>query len=276
MTVALPPRRGEPATPGAEPGIAGVTGCYREAPPDLALRGHFSCLWSSTLPPGPARAVAVLPDGCVDVLWRDGALRVVGPDVTAAHPDLAPGAHVLGARFRAGAARAWLGLPLSELVGRAVALEDLWGRAAADMAARVQEARDPLGQARAFHQELLAASRRVAPAEARAAELFRLCGLPVEDGARALAIRKRLDLSERSVRRLCHDHFGYGTKTLERILRFQRFFARLRGLPGAASLAVLAAEAGYADQAHLGREVQALCGITPACLRQQLRADQAL
>lgn len=275
MTAAMPLRRGEPATPGAEPGIAGVTGCYRETPPDLALRGHFSCFWSSTLPPGPARAVAVLPDGCVDILWRDGALCVVGPDVTAAHPDLAPGAHVLGARFRAGAARAWLGLPLSELVGRAVALEELWGGAATDMAARVQEAGDPLGQARAFQQELLAASRRMAPAEARAAELFRLCGLPGEDGARVQAVQDRLGLSERSVRRLCHDHFGYGAKTLERILRFQRFYACLRRLPEAASLAVLAAEAGYADQAHLGREVQALCGMTPARLRQQLRADLA-
>ncbi|MGT2492428.1 hypothetical protein ACU4GD_22680 [Cupriavidus basilensis] len=47
---------------------------------------------------------------------RPAACRV-GPDITAARPDLAPGATVLGARFQPGAAPHWLGLHLSDIVG---------------------------------------------------------------------------------------------------------------------------------------------------------------
>src|SRR5205085_1135534 len=62
--------------------------------------------------------------------------------------------------------------------------------------------------------------------------------------------------SERTLRRRCHEAFGYGPKTLERILRFQRFLRSLSN--GRAPLSVLAIEAGYADQAHLAREVRRL------------------
>ena len=52
-------------------------------------------------------------------------------------------------------------------------------------------------------------------------------------------------------------------KTLQRILRLQRFLALGRADPSA-RLARLAADAGYADQAHLGRDCRALAGATPA------------
>ena len=56
----------------------------------------------------------------------------------------------------------------------------------------------------------------------------------------------------------------------ERTHRFQRF---LRLLPTArASLAVLASEAGYADQAHLAREVRRLSGQSPSGLMAELRS----
>ena len=52
--------------------------------------------------------------------------------------------------------------------------------------------------------------------------------------------------------------FGYGPKTLARILRFQRALALARaGTP----LAEVAVRSGYADQAHLAREVRALAGV---------------
>ncbi|MEU0737800.1 helix-turn-helix domain-containing protein, partial [Streptomyces lavendulocolor] len=55
------------------------------------------------------------------------------------------------------------------------------------------------------------------------------------------------------------DAFGYGPKTLARVLRLQRALALVRsGLP----YAVAAVEAGCADQAHLARETRALAGTT--------------
>ena len=56
-----------------------------------------------------------------------------------------------------------------------------------------------------------------------------------------------------------------GPKTLDRILRLQRFLALGRADPSA-GLARLAADAGYADQAHLGRDCRALADATPTQL----------
>jgi len=55
---------------------------------------------------------------------------------------------------------------------------------------------------------------------------------------------------------------------LERVLRFQR--AR-RIARGTTSLALVAALAGYADQAHLSRECRGLAGTTPSDLFKTVR-----
>ena len=72
-----------------------------------------------------------------------------------------------------------------------------------------------------------------------------------------------LSVGERRLYRRCCQAVGYGPKTLERVLRFQRA-VRLAGQTG--SLAVLAARTGYADQAHLTRESRRLGGTTPSDL----------
>ena len=84
-------------------------------------------------------------------------------------------------------------------------------------------------------------------------------------------ILDRLDVSPRTLRRRCHEAFGYGPKTLDRILRFQRFL-RLARETEAPRLAGLAFEAGYADQAHLTREVRRLSGFSPAAILSQIGA----
>jgi transcriptional regulator GlxA family with amidase domain len=76
----------------------------------------------------------------------------------------------------------------------------------------------------------------------------------------------RAGLSERQLHRRCVGAFGYGAKTLDRVLRLQRFLALGRAAPRA-SLAELAVAAGYADQAHLGHDCRALAGATPGDLR---------
>jgi AraC-like DNA-binding protein len=53
---------------------------------------------------------------------------------------------------------------------------------------------------------------------------------------------------------------------LQRVLRFRRFVSRIDARPEVLDLAALAAETGYADQAHLTRECARLSGLTPAAL----------
>jgi AraC-like DNA-binding protein len=92
--------------------------------------------------------------------------------------------------------------------------------------------------------------------------VFELLSTGAPPGKPLLAwLSRELAMSERTLRRQCEDAFGYGPKTLDRILRFQRFLKLVRGSD--ASAASLALEAGYADQAHLVRESRRLAGATP-------------
>jgi AraC-like DNA-binding protein len=70
-------------------------------------------------------------------------------------------------------------------------------------------------------------------------------------------------VGERRLHRHCRAAVGYGPKMLERVLRFQR---AIRIARATGSLASVAAEAGYADQAHLTRESRRLAGTTPSDL----------
>jgi AraC-like DNA-binding protein len=67
-----------------------------------------------------------------------------------------------------------------------------------------------------------------------------------------------LGLSERQLHRRCLATFGYGPKTVQRVLRFQ---AALQDARAGRRLADVAADAGYADQAHMSREVRELAGV---------------
>jgi transcriptional regulator GlxA family with amidase domain len=80
-----------------------------------------------------------------------------------------------------------------------------------------------------------------------------------------------LDMGPRQLHRRFVAAVGYGPKTLQRVLRLQRVLA-LAARSRRESLAMLAAAAGYADQAHMSRELQALTGQSPRVL---LRAGQS-
>jgi AraC-like DNA-binding protein len=83
-------------------------------------------------------------------------------------------------------------------------------------------------------------------------------GLPVA------AIAERIGISPRQLHRRCLPVFGYGPARLARITRLGAAITRMRA---GAALAEVAAQCGYADQAHLCREVRALVGTTPTALR---------
>jgi hypothetical protein len=72
--------------------------------------------------------------------------------------------------------------------------------------------------------------------------------------------------------RRCLIAFGCGAKALQRVLRFQRYLALSHFQPET-SLASLAIEAGYADQAHLTHDAVNLAGVPPAKLHAKTRSS---
>ncbi|MFJ3231991.1 helix-turn-helix domain-containing protein [Streptomyces sp. NPDC086787] len=199
--------------------------------------------------PGVAR---VLPDGCMDLLWNEGRLLVAGPDTRAYAPS-GPPARWAGVRFRPGTGPALLGVPACELRDRRVELADLWPAAEVRrLCARVDAAPDP---AAALEQIALA---RAADVPAPDPLLDRLV-TALEEGRPVAETADGLGLGARQLHRRSVAAFGYGPKTLARILRMRRALALARaGLP----FATTAAHAGYADQPHLARDVRQLTGMT--------------
>jgi AraC-like DNA-binding protein len=72
---------------------------------------------------------------------------------------------------------------------------------------------------------------------------------------------ERFDISERTLQRLLHKRIGLGPKWLIRRRRLQEAADRLRDSD--ADLAAIAAELGYADQAHFTRDFRLATGLTP-------------
>ncbi len=68
------------------------------------------------------------------------------------------------------------------------------------------------------------------------------------------------------------DHAGMRPAHFSRLARFERFTGAMQREPHA-SLAALASDAGYADQAHLTHDVRRLAGTTPGALRARLLPD---
>jgi AraC-like DNA-binding protein len=250
------------------PVLPTATGAYEARPPVESLRDHFSRIWRNVLPDSGA-PIAVVPDGCIDLEWIDGKLRVAGPDQEVKCESLPPGATVIGFRFCPGAASLWLGVPASEIVGARVPLDVFWGPDARSIAEWVGCASDPAGITRRLEVALARRAATVCAPDRAASDIRHL--LQRAPALQTDVVRQlcaELGVSERTLRRRCHEAFGYGPKTLQRIVRFQRYLHLAREPD--AGVAGLASELGYADQAHLTREARRMAGLTPAMIREQL------
>jgi AraC-like DNA-binding protein len=157
------------------------------------------------------------------------------------------------------AARALLGVPAGELANRTVGLEHLLGRRANEVAERLYAAD---GAAARFaildevlRRELAGAREAVPPDVWRAWTLLERSGGRMRVGELAA----ELGCSRRHlVNRFAAD-IGAPPKTAARLIRFEHARRRL----GSAPLARLAADCGYADQAHLSREFAEFGGAPP-------------
>jgi AraC-like DNA-binding protein len=206
-------------------------------------------VWTNT--PSGTDPSRILPDGCMDLMWNEGRLIVAGPD-TRAHVTGGGTGGWAGVRFRPGTAPALLGVPAHELRDRRVSLSDL--RPASEvrhLTARVNAAADP---ASGLEEVALRWASAAEPPD----PLLRRLVTALDEGRPVAAIADELGLGARQLHRRALAAFGYGPKTLARVLRLQRALCLARsGVP----FAQTAARTGFADQAHLARDVRELAGL---------------
>ncbi|MEV6039592.1 helix-turn-helix domain-containing protein [Nonomuraea sp. NPDC052116] len=182
-------------------------------------------------------------------LGSGGAVRARGENVECVQVRLSPAI-----------ARAVLDISPADLDGAVVALDDLWGREASRIRERLSEVSS--WQERFALTDALLARRHEAgpPVDPEVAWAWqrivagrgrvRVDGLAAEVGWS----RKRLWSRFRS-------QIGLPPKRAVKLVRFDHAAHRLVAGEGAARVA---ADAGYADQSHLHRDVVAFTGVTPA------------
>lgn len=293
------------AAAGAEPGAADASGApFMAVPPGPALRPYVARLHvcREHVPTGDVVHERVLPDGAMylQVHFGDvprvvdaaaagdgtaapeggGAAEVAGAAAAAAVVRLAGRVEGVSVELRPGAALALLGVPAGDLAGRSLRLETLWGTAARAVLEQVAAA--PHGPARAAALERALAGRLASRLIRRDSRRARR----EDDGARIVArvLRRIADtggrvavrdlaagvgLSERRVEQLFHTHVGLTPKVASRLARFQASVRLARRAP-ALGWSDVAFACGYADQAHLAHEYQAIAGLTPGAFRARV------
>lgn len=184
------------------------------------------------------------------------------------------GQRTVTARLHLGAHEAVLGVPATTLVGGIVALEDLWGDAAARRLFERLGDTDDTAHAVAILESAIAerlartGGRRAHPRLALdAAE--KLASGTVNDVAGGIGV------SERHLRRVFRETVGVGPKAFARLVRFHRAL-RVALEDEHAHWAQIAADAGYYDQAHLIAEFRAFTGLTPHGFLGELRATELI
>lgn len=239
---------------------------HRRVGPSAALAEHLAHFWWVRWDVERPSSVSTLPHPCVHVLFESGRPAVVhGVSERRFERVLEGRGFVFGIKFRPAAFSPLWPAALRSLSNRSVPLETVFGRPARAwerdvLHAQSFEARITLSEA-FLGSRLPALAPEVVLARDLVEQLERDHALCRVEQAAA-----RVGLDVRALQRLFRQHVGVTPKWVLRRYRLHEAAARLTTTPKL-SLARLAADLGYADQAHFTRDFTATVGRTPGSFR---------
>ena len=250
----------------------GTTSEYTEFIAPARLAAHFLCFWTQTIV--GSRGVyehRVLPDACVDIVFiNDESPMLFGPWTVPFVARLPVGARITGARLRPGRASCLLGMPASELLNQAIPTTAVKGAMQTTRLGRVIEQPDAAARRSALAQALFASVEHFAPVDH--AVLAGIQWLSRHPHGHIGQLSHWIGISERQLHRRFSAAIGYGPKMFQSVLRFHRLLKTARETGPEQSLADLAVNTGYADQAHMTRDVHRLASIRPTELLRSTKS----
>lgn len=215
------------------------------------------------LPDGRTEWVVHLGDGFA------GQARALAIGQAEAWTELQPQGRVavFGVNFHPHGMAAFGAVPQHQLTGRIFALNDLWGAAARRWQEQVQNAWRTSDRIAMTECWLRTIRRPIPVREAAAVQMLRRRhGLNIDD------LAAKLNCSRRHLERRFLDAVGLPPKQIASLFRFQRALALERSQP-VWNWSRIAAECGYADQAHLTAEFRRYSGRPP---RERSRSETAM
>ena len=170
-------------------------------------------------------------------------------------------------------ARLFLGLPLHELFRRVVSIDDILGAEGPRLASQLHDLND--WEARFALVERVIEARIAAAKPLSRGVVWAWQQLETTQGRVEIgALATKLEWSRKHLIAQFHDQIGVPPKLAGRILRFEQAIGRLQA-GTVTSLAELALDCGYYDQAHLARDLKDITGLSPRELSKRRLPDGA-
>lgn len=242
----------------------------RSRPPRASLRHFVSLVWAQEQVGVASRpAELVLPTGAMHLVISSACgLAPVGliggaRDAAFRKEERADTRWSVGAMLRPDAAAGLLGAPGSAFAHQHTWLSDVWAEVDCAALADQLEKQTRLEERLAAFEAAL--EKRVTGAQ-RSDQMTAYILKRFSGGASVGDVVAEVGCSHRHLAGRFAEITGLKPKTYQRLRRFNRALDRLHREPSSA-LADIAAAAGYADQAHFGREFVAIAGLTPGAYR---------
>jgi AraC-like DNA-binding protein len=222
---------------------------------------YWSVRWD--LPEGASYESVVIPHPCVNLSFMPAiGAEVHGPGSAVSRHPLTGAGRVFGVKFRPGGFTAFSGVEAAALADWSAGAAGMLGPEADELNAIVMSGGDEAA-VRVVSRFLEA--RTPERADPRYGRLLEIVAAMLEDRGitRVDQVAARFFMSPKTLQRLFQDYVGLGPKALIRRYRLHDAADRLAEDPGA-DLARLAAELGWADQAHFTHDFRNVIGFPPA------------
>ncbi len=237
---------------------------YFETKPIVALKSHIECIWTAEKSDGDGHSSdeqRILPDGCADLIFdlTPGLESAywVGTMTKSFVLKESKSTKVVGVRFNPGGAKAFLGMPLSELTDQRAFADEI----TPGLAARIDSF---LSKASILD---LQASLVKALTQDRSLPVIQKIHQLIQDAdgdLRVAEVSDQLGMSRQYLNRLMKESVGVDLKTFQRVLRMRLLSEKLSGAAGASvDWADLAVRHGFYDQSHLIHDFKDLIGLSP-------------
>ncbi|MFC3988074.1 AraC family transcriptional regulator [Actinoplanes siamensis] len=239
-------------------------------PPPTAVTDFVRWFWIPEwhIAPGRVSRQHLIPFPASNLVAGPDAVELSGPATRRSHRDLTGTGWAVGALLRPAAVPAFTANPADlRDTSEMLELPELRTRVAEAMSRPAEAAERHRLAVDAFASWLAATIPPPGP-EARLANAMAELVDADPEVLRVEDVADRLHISARTVQRLARRYVGLPPLTMIRRRRLQEAAQQLRADPGR-SLAELASQLGYADQAHLSNDFHRVLGLTPSAYRSR-------
>jgi AraC-like DNA-binding protein len=225
--------------------------------PSKALELYINRYWTAYNPTNEQIEVPIVPDGCMDIIWKDGYLFLSGLMELADVITIEPHERYFGIQFKPYALALLLGEDVSKFNNQSISLDSINDTLKSKMSKLIEssEPYDALDEyfAKFFFEKV------VEPKLVMAVKIIRdsYGNVSVTD------LVDRLEMHPKKLERLFVPRMGVSVKKFSKIVRFHEVH-KVLSEEGLENLSSKVLEKGYFDQAHFNRDFKKLTGLKPS------------